>query len=418
MSAEPARPPRIRHVHLILGLMALAIVVFVGTRLDSFKAKVSDMAAVTDGRAAAERLTSPDSLLAYVLRHPEQASLVVFDTDAPEDGLAIEAEAVRPMAGVPALALALAYAESVEAGGLDPDEAVPYADIEVFTLPAIEGDRHLATLARMGLADTLMAQEGGAPPEEVVSVRTQIPLRRVVEAALTYSDRPATDYLTLRFGPRTLRDALGNAGVDDPAAPVPMSGLYLAWTPEHRGTDAQSRLDGFLALPPAQQADTAFAVATRLRDDDAYRARERERLRFQSLGMTVDQQRAATASFPTGTAQAYADLLAGIATQAETGDAVATRVDTILGNPLDLFAPLVGDAVVRGKAGGFTGVLSMAAYARQPDGAVRVAVLLLQDLPTAVFIEVGRQALDQGLLAGLLGSDAFFERAKAVAATP
>ncbi|MEM9998936.1 MAG: hypothetical protein AAF809_14635, partial [Bacteroidota bacterium] len=293
-----------------------------------------------------------------------------------------------------------------------------YADIEVFTLPAIEGDRHLATLARMGLADTLMAQEGGAPPEEVVSVRTQIPLRRVVEAALTYSDRPATDYLTLRFGPRTLRDALGSAGVDDPAAPVPMSGLYLAWTPEHRGADAQTRLDGFLALPPTQQADTAFAVATRLRDDDAYRARERERLRFQSLGMTVDQQRAATASFPTGTAQAYADLLVGIATQAEAGDAVATRVDAILGNPLDLFAPLVGDAAVRGKAGGFTGVLSMAAYARQPDGAVRVAVLLLQDLPTAVFIEVGRQALDQGLLAGLLGSDAFFEQAKAVAATP
>ncbi|MEM8599490.1 MAG: hypothetical protein AAGF99_06195, partial [Bacteroidota bacterium] len=186
-----------RHVKIIGVLMLIATVTFVVTRLDSFKAKLSDMAAVTEGRDAAANLTSPDSLLAYVLRHPEQASLVVFDTDALESGFFVEADTERPVVGLPAMLLAASYARDVAGGQLSPEKVVPYADIEVFALPAIEGDRHRATLARMGLADTLIAQEGGERPQEVVSVHTRMPLERVVEAAVRYGDRPSTDYLTL-----------------------------------------------------------------------------------------------------------------------------------------------------------------------------------------------------------------------------
>ncbi|MEM8601533.1 MAG: hypothetical protein AAGF99_16585, partial [Bacteroidota bacterium] len=388
-------------------------VTFVVTRLDSFKAKLSDMAAVTEGRDAAANLTSPDSLLAYMLRHPEQASLVVFDTDAPESGLFVEADTERPVAGLPATLLAASYARDVADGQLDPEEVVPYADIEVFALPAIEGDRHRDTLARMGLADTLIAQEGGERPQEVVSVRTRMPLERVVEAAVRYGDRPSTDYLTLLFDRRAVANLAGGYDVDPP---VPTSGLYLGWTPTHRGATAQQRLDGFLSLTRVQQADTAFAVAERLRDDQPYSARERERLRFESLGMTVEQQReAARASFPRGTARDYAAMLAEIAAGTFVSDTVAAAMHEVLGNPVALFEAVVPDAEVRGKAGGFTGLYSIGAYARRPDGTARVAVLLMQDLPTAVFIEAGRQALDQGLIAILLGSDAFFDQARAQA---
>ncbi|MEM6784039.1 MAG: hypothetical protein AAF624_09945 [Bacteroidota bacterium] len=403
-----------RHVKIIGVLLLIATVVFVVTRLDSFKAKLSDMAAVTEGRGDAANLTSPDSLLSYVLRHPDQASLVVFDTDAPEAGLFVEADAERPLAGLPTVWLAAQYARGVADGQLDPEEAVPYADIEVFALPAIEGDRHRATLARMGLADTLIAQEGGGRPQEVVSVHSRMPLRRVVEAAVRHGDRPSTDYLVMRFDRFAVADLTRPY---DLGPPVPTSGLYLAWTPTYRGATAQERLDGFLALTTPQQADTAFAVAERLQDDEAYRARERERLRFESLSMTVEQQRAAArASFPKGTAQAYADALADIATATFVSDTVAAKVHDVLGNPIELFASVVPDAEVRGKAGGFTGLYSIGAYARRPDGTARVAVLLMQDLPTAVFIEAGRQALDQGLVAILLGSDAFVAQAKDLAA--
>jgi hypothetical protein len=401
-----------RHLKIIGALVLAAVVLFVATRLDSFRAKLSDMAAVTEGRDAAARLTAPDSLLAYVLRHP-QASLVVFDTDAPDEGLYVRADAEHPVVGVPALGLAAAYAEGVAAGRLDPGEAVRYDEIDAFALPAIEGDRHLATLAEMGLADTVRTQTGGGRPEETVSVQDEIPLRRVVEAAVRYGDRPSADYLALRFDRRSVRTLLRDHGVSALGAPVPTGGLYLAWTPPHRGATAGERLDGFLALAADARADTAFAVAERLRDDDAYRARERERLRFESLGLTVAQQRAAAeASFPRGTAQGYADLLAHVATGAFVSDSVSAVLHRTLGNPVEPFAPLVPGAEVRGKGGGFTGVYALGAYARRPDGTARVAVLLMHEVPTAVFIETGRRALDQGLVAGLLGSDAFFEQAK------
>ncbi|MEO1633335.1 MAG: hypothetical protein AAFU38_21430, partial [Bacteroidota bacterium] len=193
MADSPAsRTGASRHLRIIGALMLVATVVFVVTRLDSFKAKLSDMAAVTEGRDAAANLTSPDSLLAYVLRHPEQASLVVFDTNAPDDGLFVGAEVERPVTGLPTLLLATAYATDVAEGRLDPDDVVPYvrdwaatleaeqvdlggqrllpASLGAFALPAIEGDRHLATLARMGLADTLVAQEGGGRPQDVIDV--------------------------------------------------------------------------------------------------------------------------------------------------------------------------------------------------------------------------------------------------------
>lgn len=438
MADSPAsRTGASRHLRIIGALMLVATVVFVVTRLDSFKAKLSDMAAVTEGRDAAANLTSPDSLLAYVLRHPEQASLVVFDTNAPDDGLFVGAEVERPVTGLPTLLLATAYATDVAEGRLDPDDVVPYvrdwaatleaeqvdlggqrllpASLGAFALPAIEGDRHLATLAQMGLADTLVVQEGEGRPQDVIDVQMRMPVQRVVEAAARFGDRPSADYLTLLLDRRAVADLARDHAL---GPPVPTSGLYLAWTPTYRGATAQERLDGFLALSSSQQADTAFAVAERLREDEPYGARERERLRFESLGMTVEQQRdAARASFPQGTAKAYADVLAAVATGALVSDTVSATVHQTLGNPIELFASVVPDAEVKGKAGGFTGLYSIGAYARRPDGTARVAVLLMQDLPTAVFIETGRQALDQGLVAILLGSDAFFEQARERAAS-
>ncbi|MEO1728715.1 MAG: hypothetical protein AAFR95_16990, partial [Bacteroidota bacterium] len=303
MADSPAsRTGASRHLRIIGALMLVATVAFVVTRLDSFKAKLSDMAAVTEGRDAAANLTSPDSLLAYVLRHPEQASLVIFDTNAPDDGLFVGAEVERPVTGLPTLLLATAYATDVAEGRLDPDDVVPYvrdwaatleaeqvdlggqrllpASLGAFALPAIEGDRHLATLAQMGLADTLVVQEGEGRPQDVIDVQMRMPVQRVVEAAARFGDRPSADYLTLLLDRRAVADLARDHALDPP---VPTSGLYLAWTPTYRGATAQERLDGFLALSSSQQADTAFAVAERLREDEPYGARERERLRFESL---------------------------------------------------------------------------------------------------------------------------------------
>jgi hypothetical protein len=48
----------------------------------------------------------------------------------------------------------------VAEGHLDTDEPVPYKDLKAFTLPAVEGDRRLATLTQMGLADALTTEGG------------------------------------------------------------------------------------------------------------------------------------------------------------------------------------------------------------------------------------------------------------------
>ncbi len=126
-----------RHLLIATGLLVVAIVVVVLRYRDTFGVMLDNLRAMREGRALAETLRSPQDLLAYLLDHPTQASLVVFDVTAPDSGLYFQPEVARPVAGLPRLLLLAGYAEAVAQGRLNPDEPIARQTLDRYVLPSL-----------------------------------------------------------------------------------------------------------------------------------------------------------------------------------------------------------------------------------------------------------------------------------------
>ena len=199
-------------------------------------------------------------------------------------------------------------------------------------------------------------------------------------------DRAAADALLRALGRPAAEAVPDRLGVPDLDAPVPLDGLLLAWS-EQAGGDVE-------AVPHAAWRDLAFVRDARLLADDPNGTVDGGRRG--GLGLSLDQQRsAASVGMPRGTAEGYARLLR----QALAGDsggggrfrrALAEAAPT--GLPEGVFL----------RRGGMQGHLAVAGYATPEAGPARVVVLLLGDLPHAVYGRLTEGALDAGLVLGLL----------------
>jgi hypothetical protein len=167
------------------------------------------------------------------------------------------------------------------------------------------------------------------------------------------------------------------------------------------------------ALPPEAFADRAYRLARELARDPAFRARQVARLQEEGSGLTLRQQTAlARATYPTGSARAYAAFLARLAPRTHPeAPPYAPRLRALVERPVadSLGTPV---AVVASEGGAVPGLVTLAGYARRPDGSARVVVLALEGVPLAVFSAIVRQALDRGLLVQLLTDDAVLRRAR------
>ena len=345
---DVSAPRPARRVLLAGGLLAVAL--GAGAVWAWGDATRLDAGAFGGGTDATPPRTTED-LLAWVREH-DGASLVVWDVAGDSAVVSIRPDAERPVAVLTGLLLAVEL--SRRAGrGLDTAAVLPASVVERRRLPGVEPPRparasSLADLARRALASD----------------------RAAADALLWTLGREATDALPARLG----------LGVE---APLPLDGLLLAWAPADRPGPRDSLVAAFLALDRASQRDSAFARSLSYVESPAVRAAEQVRLERDGLGLARDGRRAAVrATFPRGTARAYARLLA----QAVRGDLVDAEVSACF---LDLVTRPAADSL-RGRGGrrlgvvggGASGLVGTAGVFQTERGG-RVAVLLLEDAPSA-----------------------------------
>ncbi|MEM1043122.1 MAG: serine hydrolase [Bacteroidota bacterium] len=353
-------PPRgcSRHLLIIAVLFGVALVIVVARSPDGVRNLLANQQAMREGSEEARQIDSPDALLSWIAAHPERASLVVLDADGTER-LRLAGEAERPVAGLPALWVAAAWAEQSASGRLDPSAVAPEA-LAVRRLPGTGG----------GDADTLALS-----PEALV--------RRTLAG-----DRAAESALVDRLGDQAVAERARRYGV---AAPVPFEGMLLAW----------------------QDGDTtaaeAPALARRLARDEAFREAAVQRFYDEGFRLTLAEQRAAAgASLPRGSALSYARLLTDALSGTLSSPDASARFLDVLAVP----DSLGGDALRFGaKGGGFPGHLAFAAWvqtAEHPAG--RSAVLILDDLPLGLFYHLSQTGLDSGLIFRLLTDEAFLDQ--------
>lgn len=369
-AAPPARPRLARRLALGAGLLLVAIgaaVVLNGGGVG----RLVGAGPAGEGAGAAEALDTPDDLLAWVQGH-EGASLVVWDVAADSAVVAVRPDVRRPVAGLTGLLLAAELARRGGAG-LDTATVLPASAVERRDLRGVEPERDrrptsLADLARQAL---------GAD-------------RAAADALLWVLGREATDALPARLG------------LDGLEAPLPLDGLLLTWAPADRPGPREAQLAEFLALGRSAQRDSTFSQSQAYVKSRAYRAAELVRLEQDGLGLSRDAQRAAArATFPRGTARAYARLLA----RAVRGDLASPGASDVF---LDLVTRPAADSLRAGGGrrvgavgGGFAGLLG-AASAYEGGRGGRVAVLLLEGVPDAVLVHLAQTGLDTDLVLDLV----------------
>ena len=325
-----------------------------------------------EGAAEARALRTPDDLLAWVRAHPERASLVVWDVGSDSAVLTVEPARERPVAGLPALLLAAELARQSVAG-VDTARLVPASVLSRLRLPGVERER-----------------DGGA-----------VSLGALARRALG-ADRVAADVLLDRLGREAVEAVPVRLGAPEIEPPLPLGGLFLSWAPADGPGPRRAQVESFLALGRSAQRDSAFAHGRAFVTSPAYRAAETARLERDGLGLSRARQReAARLSFPRGTAEGYARLLVRAA-RGELADAeTSSRLVELVTRPATSALQAKGGRRLGVVGGGFPGLTGTAGLLQTARGG-RVAVLLLEDLPDAVFFHLAQTDLEVGLVLQLL----------------
>jgi hypothetical protein len=179
-----------------------------------------------------------------------------------------------------------------------------------------------------------------------------------------------------------------------------------------QATPPQARIDSLAGLSRGALAARAYGQMRRLRGDSSFRRTERQRLSEQGSMLSLREQRTlARLTAPRGTASAYADLLARIAQGSLVNATVADSLQQYLERSFVRDSVALSLQTVGSVGGATPGLISLAGYAeRTGDAPPRVAVLLLERLPMAVFYHLLQTGLDKGFHLQLLGDDDFFKQ--------
>lgn len=419
-----------RYLSLALLLFVGALAFIVIRNWDTVSLAWENAAAMTEGSEEARTITSPEELTAYLSRHPESVSLVSIAADGAVRQ-AHNADASRPLYRFPHLLLLGAATERMHDGRLDSTEQVPVNDVGAYALPG------LTEAAHTEMMDSLRAQ--GRVRGEAVS------LREVVRGMVTYQSPAAADWLMMRLGREAvagLPDAYGLTGSE---APRPMSGTYVTWLRARSASPDSLRIEPYLGMSEDAYADTVWAVSRRLASDAGFRETVTSPLAAQGTGLSVIQQRdLANATFPRGTALDYARLLVQIYTGGPDAQAIRTarpgggwrEMQTLIETSLQqtkapsdsarLDSMATGDTPravsLANVAGAYPGFLTLGGYLRSASASSsapgsgagteepRIVVLMMHDLPVAVFYQLAQTGIDKGLFLELLAEETASER--------
>ena len=364
------------------GCLTVVIVgaVLLAFNWDRISSITQDLGALLDGAETAESLRSVDALLDFIDADRSRVSLVAYRLDAPDAAILLNPDVPRPLASTIKILVLAGYAQAVDQGRWSPDERVPLTDVEAFFLPDTDGGAH-------DRAVEIYRERGW------LDASGSVALRQVVWAMMTVSDNAATDYLLNRLGRERAELLAARFDAADSDAPLPISGVYLAWAGADQGP----------------LSDSAWELAGRLRDDPEFRAVWQDTPVLNQVSLR-EQLRLSATRFPTGTARDYAGLMERV----QRGDLISGTASAAMREYLEW--PMANEPIAREfaaygtKGGSLPGVLTEATYAvprNHASGAV--AALFLNELPPAVWLTLQDSYLHQDFLRRLLADAEFFE---------
>jgi hypothetical protein len=359
-------------------------------------------------------LDTREEVLGYVQERRDDVALVSFSVGADgqplNDGTAIShnADTPMPLASTMKIVLLAAYAQQVEAGGLNPDERVPVREWERYYLPGTDGGAHARMLRELGLAAD--AQGFATDPNASVS------LDQLVRAMIRYSDNAATDYLLLRLGPQAVQQAITAGGLQAHEPILPVLGTFLSWQNHQQPGQQLAHIDTLRALPPAEYAAEVERL-TAAYQDEAWRTAELRWRDHRAVTNIVFEEAAGRHLMPKGTANDYARMMAGVVTGTFISPQVSATMRRHLEWPLEQAVQREHFDSFGTKGGSVAGVLTTASFyipkTRDFAGQPRVVVLFMHEVPFTAWTRLQQTNGILGFTNALVGRREFVSQVQA-----
>ena len=398
--------------------LLFAVVLFIGAlafivvrNWDTVSVMWENATAMNEGSREAGTIRSPDDLVTYLTEHPAKVSLVVRDaTGEGEARTSVRAGVARPAHRLSQLLLIAEAERQMQAGMLDSTAQVSLDAVGRFALPGVTSQAHDRAVDSLRAAG--LVSEGA------------VPLAAVVRGIETFTDAAAADWLMMRLGRETVFSLPESYGLAGAAAPRPATGLYLAWrearddalsrgaSPDSAHAIAMEELSG-----AAEVAGRAFDLTERLQSDSAYRSDVRAPLEDGVTELTFRQQRdLARVGHPRVAADSFAAVMASLVRGDLASKGVAARLARQIEQQVqpDSLGQAPRVSAVGSLAGAYPGMLHFAGYARHTgEGPDRVVVMVMEDLPLAVFYHLAQTGIDKGLVLQLLIDDDYAREVEA-----
>ncbi|MEV6911845.1 serine hydrolase [Amycolatopsis sp. NPDC051071] len=307
---------------------------------------------------ASAATTGPDTAteqgwLDWIAAHRHDVSVLIDDGAGRR--AARDADVDRVMASSIKVVHLSAYATAVAEGRLDPNEMIRVGDWDAHHPFVGDGRAHFQALNSLAIPcdDYGIAKD----PEQ------RVPLKRLVESMIFFSDNAATDYLRTRLGDPALRFAAARGGWFRPDTRSLGGEILMLIMPEYAPPPGS---------PAAVRRAMGDAVARRFVADPAFRAEALRR--WPEMPMTPETQWPWIKGHGQGSATDLFALHHSLATDRyRPGGALARE---ILARPLSDRVP-AGASEVLFKGGSLPFSLTFGLSVRWPGGRSGTAALLL-----------------------------------------
>lgn len=383
---------------LFVGVCSFAVVQNWGT----FSLMYANMAAMSEGQEAAEKIRHPEDLLDYIAAHPDQASLVVYELGAREKGIFFRPAVRRPIVKTDHLLLLTEYVRQIQTGRLRPQQPVSLDSLSVFALPGAGRGNHKEAVAHWNA-------------ENDVRTDSTVALREVIGAIAEFDDTAAADWFMTKLGRLQLQSLSTRWGLSNSGSPIPASGVHLSWSslpPEK--TAASQPVRYYRSMSRESYTNRIYDLTRALRRDSSFRRQKRRQLKRRGSGLSVRQQRAlAEITYPKGTSADYANLLA----RSLDGTLGSRRVEKFLHRQIETSLPSESaETSIRAlgtHAGAVPGIINLVGYIRFADSRPpRVCAFFLEGLPIGLFYHLVQTSLDKGFLLRVLSDSDFYEQVR------
>jgi hypothetical protein len=266
-------------VTVVLATYALVII----PNYSAFDTLYNNNDGMRDGYEYIESTYSLKGLTEFVGDHPEWMSVVSFNINDPDSGIYYQADVERTLGTLSNFFLLVEYERQKEAGLIDPNEMIPYSDIERYSLAQISEEAHKKTFEMLELEPT-----------------DSVPLDTLVATLIETNDLAASDLLYFKLGAENIAAIMDTLGVAHTDTPLPFSGLYMSIHPQLADTSKQFSNEDVILL------------AEQLGQNPTFNDETKAIFKVDRLSLSFIQERDALAKFPQTTPREMANLMASL----------------------------------------------------------------------------------------------------------